>query len=67
MHVVTPDGEVVAAGRSVLFIFGKLGWWPLTTPLSWPPIIWLVEPAYRVLARNRLFFSRFFFRHDHDA
>ena len=66
MHVVLPDGEVLRGGRSVLYVFGKLGWWPLTTPLSWPPMIWFVELGYKVVAKNRLFFSRFFFRVDHE-
>lgn len=64
--MIEPDGRVIRGGRAVLRVFGGLGWWPITTPLSWPPMIWFVELGYRVVANNRILFSKFFFRTDHD-
>ncbi len=63
LHVICPGGEVLRAGRATLLIFKQLGWWWLA-PLSLPPLIWLVELGYRIVANNRRFFSRFLFREE---
>ena len=60
MHVITPDGRVLRAGRGSLCVLGVLGWRRAAAILSLPPLIWLVEIGYRVVANNRRFFSRFF-------
>lgn len=61
VHVVTADGRVLRAGRAVLFIMAELGYrrsaWLLGTPIAIPFVEW----GYRLVANNRLFFSRFMF------
>lgn len=62
MHVIRADGEVVAGGRAVLFVYRTLGYrgWPVL--LSLPPFVWGTEAAYQVVARNRRVFGGWFFR-----
>jgi predicted DCC family thiol-disulfide oxidoreductase YuxK len=62
VHVVQRDGTILKAGRAVLHILEHAGWGRLARVLAHPPFLWLVEPAYRVVARNRPFFGRFLFR-----
>ena len=50
------------AGRAVLCLLGVIGYRGLVWPLRLPPLIWLVELAYVIVSRNRLFFARFMFR-----
>jgi predicted DCC family thiol-disulfide oxidoreductase YuxK len=64
VHVVAPDGTTLRAGRAILFIFGELGWRTSCRILSLPPLVWLVEAVYWVVARNRYFFSRLLFRRE---
>ncbi|MBV9468010.1 MAG: DUF393 domain-containing protein [Abitibacteriaceae bacterium] len=62
VHVIKTDGIILRAGRATLFILEQLGWVPLARLLLCPPLIWLVELGYRLIANHRMFFSRFFFR-----
>jgi len=62
VHVLTPDGTLLAAGRACLFVLGKIGCPRLARVLALPPLVWLVEAGYWVVARNRPFFSPFLFR-----
>ena len=62
VHVLTPDGQTLRAGRATLFILERLGWGFIAKVLSIPPLIWLVELAYKIVARNRDFFARFMFK-----
>ncbi|MCG8425397.1 MAG: DUF393 domain-containing protein [Proteobacteria bacterium] len=64
IHVVTNDGDIVRAGRAVLYILERCGWRWRARLLALPPLVWLVELGYRVVARNRRSFARFFFRRD---
>jgi predicted DCC family thiol-disulfide oxidoreductase YuxK len=58
VHVVTPDGRVLRAGRAALDVLDQLGWHRTARLLAVPPLIWLVEVGYRVVADHRPFFSR---------
>jgi predicted DCC family thiol-disulfide oxidoreductase YuxK len=62
VHVVRRDGTVMRAGRATLYVLEGLGWRWTGRLLSLPPLVWLVELGYRVVARNRRFFGRFLFR-----
>lgn len=62
VHVLTADGRLLAGGRACVFVLGELGWPRLARILDRPPLVWLVEGGYRVVAANRGFFSRFLFR-----
>lgn len=62
VHVITGDGQVIRAGRAALFVLAEIGYprW-LVRPLHRPPLIWIVEVGYQIVARNRPFFSKFLF------
>ncbi len=59
IHVVEANGTVHRAGRACLFTLNELGWHRVTRIFADPPLIWLVELSYRIVAANRPFFSRF--------
>ena len=61
MHVYLADGRVLRAGQACLYILTELGYRRLATLLALPPNIWFVEAGYRMVARHRFFFSRWFF------
>jgi predicted DCC family thiol-disulfide oxidoreductase YuxK len=56
--VLTTDGQVLRAGRASLFVLGETGHPWLARLLGLPPMVWLVELGYAIVARNRAFFSR---------
>lgn len=64
VHVITRDGLTLHAGRAALFILENIGWGVSARLLSYPPFIWIVELFYRIVANNRPFFARYFFRHE---
>ena len=59
VHVITTDGRTIRGGRAGLFILEHLGW--SVGILRLPPLVWLVEIAYRIVAGNRKAFSRWLF------
>ncbi|MCS6926001.1 MAG: DUF393 domain-containing protein [Candidatus Binatia bacterium] len=62
VHVLTPQGEVLAAGRASLCVLSLIGYARLARVWSIPPLVWCVELGYWLVARHRRFFSRFLFR-----
>jgi predicted DCC family thiol-disulfide oxidoreductase YuxK len=58
VHVITADGQVLRAGRASLFVFGQTGHPILARLLALPPMVWLVELGYTLVARNRSLVSR---------
>ena len=58
VHVRTTDGTWLRAGRASLFVLERLGWPRLARLARIPPLVWLVEAGYRLVAANRPFFSR---------
>ena len=58
VHVLTDDGQLLRAGRASLFVLGEIGHPWLARLLGLPPLIWLVELGYAIVARHRSFFSR---------
>jgi len=62
VHVLTPDGTLLDGGRASLFVLGRIGWPRLARLLGLPPLVWLVELGYRLVAANRGLLSRVFFR-----
>jgi predicted DCC family thiol-disulfide oxidoreductase YuxK len=65
VHVITTDGQIIIAGRAVMFILEEIGYprW-LVRPFTWSPLAWFTELGYRIVARNRSFFSKFLFTQD---
>ena len=64
VHVITSDGKILRAGRASLFVLDQLGYHRFARLFAWPPLLWLVELGYCLVARNRRFFSRFLFRRE---
>ena len=62
VHVITDDGRILRGGRAVLFALEQIGYRRRARTLAQKPFVWLVEALYYLVARNRLFFSRFLFR-----
>jgi len=62
VHVLTPEGEVLRAGRACLWILQRIGYPVLARVLALPPLVWLVELGYWLVARNRQLASRVLFR-----
>jgi hypothetical protein len=62
VHVYTTEGEWIRAGRAWLFTLERCGWPVTARVLRLPPMIWLLEAGYIVVARNRPVFARFLFR-----
>ena len=58
MHVLTPDGETLAAGRASLCVMGLIGYRRLARIGTLPPFIWAIEIGYWIVARNRRLFGR---------
>ena len=59
VHVITAAGVVLSAGRASLCVLGLIGYPRLARVLAFPPLVWLVELGYWIVARNRRFFGRF--------
>jgi predicted DCC family thiol-disulfide oxidoreductase YuxK len=62
VHVYTADGRWLRGGRASLFVLEQIGWPRLARVARLPPLIWLVEAGYRLMADNRRFFSRLVWR-----
>ena len=63
VQVVAPGGHRISGGRAVLFVLQTVGWHPLLVRIAGlPPFVWIVELGYRIVSRNRSFFSRLLFR-----
>ena len=67
VHVLTTEGQVLRAGRAVMFLLEQIGYprW-LIRPFTWPPLIWFTELGYWIVANNRPFFSSFLFTESED-
>ena len=61
MHVVTTDGAVYRGGRASLFVLRHTGWGWFARVLMLPPLVWMVELGYWIVARNRRLFGKFLF------
>ena len=64
VHVLTPAGELLRAGRASLYVLGRIGWRSTAAIASRWPLIWLVEAGYWLVARNRPLFARLLFRRE---
>ncbi len=62
VHVLTIEGQILKAGRASMFVLEKIGYpRPLVRPFAWPPLVWLTELGYRLVAHHRSFFGKFLF------
>ncbi len=58
VHVITPEGLVLRGGRASLYALDQVGWRRLAAVGAWPPLRWLVEAGYWLVARSRGLLSR---------
>ena len=60
LWVILENGERLHGARAVFAIMSQMGrfWGLVGQVLSWPPFIWLAEPAYRLFARYRHWISK---------
>ncbi|CEK15360.1 hypothetical protein CWRG_01132 [Chthonomonas calidirosea] len=61
VHVITADGKVLRGARAVLFLLESIGGGKLARWASYPPLVWLLEAAYRFVANHRDIFDRLLF------
>jgi hypothetical protein len=66
IHVVTPDGRVLRAGRAALYVLEHTGRPTAARLLSYSPFVWFAELAYWIVATHRGFFARILFTHEQD-
>lgn len=64
-HIITCDGQIISAGRAGMFVFEAVGYprW-LVRPFTCPPLVWLTELGYKIVANNRSFFSKIMFKNE---
>jgi predicted DCC family thiol-disulfide oxidoreductase YuxK len=58
VHVRTMDGRWLRGGRASLFVLERVGWPRAARVAARPPLVWIVDAGYALVARNRAFFSR---------
>jgi predicted DCC family thiol-disulfide oxidoreductase YuxK len=61
VYIITPDGQILSAGRASLYVLGKVGFPRLAWVSGLLPFVWGVELGYWIVARNRQFFSKWLF------
>lgn len=61
VHVRTADGRILRAGRATLFLLERAGWRGTARVLAVPPLIWLFEIVYWLVAHNRNLFAHVLF------
>lgn len=62
VHVITPEGDVMRAGRATLYVLDRIGWHAVARGASLPPFVWMVELGYWLVARHRGLAARVLFR-----
>lgn len=61
IQLFLPGRPPLSAGKAALGILSLMGWRKTGLFLAFPPIVWGVEAAYRIVALNRAIFSRLLF------
>ena len=62
VHLLTPEGRMLRAGRACLWVLERIGYPVLARVLALPPLVWVVDVGYWLVARNRRLASRVLFR-----
>jgi uncharacterized membrane protein YphA (DoxX/SURF4 family) len=62
VHVITPDGSLLRAGRASLYVMDVIGWHRFAASFSTRSLVWLAELVYWLVASHREWASRFLFR-----
>ena len=61
-YLRTPEEKYLAGGDALIFLLNLMGWKTLSCILGLPGFRQLTGFAYRLVSRNRSFFSRILFR-----
>ena len=61
VHVIKNDGEILRAGRAVLFCGQQTRWHQLARIAGWPIFLPFIEIGYALIAKNRGVVSKFLF------
>ncbi|OGC91894.1 MAG: hypothetical protein A2142_01550 [candidate division Zixibacteria bacterium RBG_16_48_11] len=61
-YLRTPPGNFLAGGDALIILLRVVGWKSLSWILGLPVLRQLTRLAYKTVARNRDFFSRFLFK-----
>lgn len=64
VHVITPGGKVLRAGRAALYVLSAAGWPRVAWVLGLPPLIAFVEIGYKIVSHNRPLLGRFVLRNE---
>lgn len=59
LHVITPDGRILRAGRACAYILGAIGFTRTARLMTLAPVRPFVELGYWLVARNRHLLTRF--------
>ena len=62
VHVRTSDGRWLRGGQACLFILERIGWPQVARVARIPPLAWIVEAGYWLVAHHRGFFSHVLMR-----
>jgi predicted DCC family thiol-disulfide oxidoreductase YuxK len=64
VHVIKSDGEILRAGRAMLFCGEQTRWHQLTRIAGWKIFVPFVEMGYALIAKNRHIVSKWLFTHE---
>lgn len=64
LHLQKRDGEMLRAGRATLFMLHQVGFVWTARLLGLPPLVWVVEALYWLMARNRHVAGKLLFRNE---
>lgn len=62
VHIIKRNGQILRGARAVLFFGETVTYRPIFRFLARSPLIWPMEWGYRIVANNRPFFARYFFK-----
>jgi predicted DCC family thiol-disulfide oxidoreductase YuxK len=64
VHVIKADGEILRAGHAMLFCGEQTRWHQLARIAQWPIFLPFVEIFYKIIASNRILFSKILFKNE---
>jgi len=59
IHVIKTNGDLLHGGRAAMFLGRFTRWNRLARIGEWPMFLPFVELGYKIVAQNRVFFSKF--------
>jgi predicted DCC family thiol-disulfide oxidoreductase YuxK len=59
--VITSDGKILTRSQAIFFVLEQTGWGWFAKALASPPLVWIMNIGYGLVARNRAWLSAKFF------